>query len=507
MNQTQRIALGSIFTECNELGGVPIGLDWFERYDLHRGEDVLQVESGVVGGMLDILRQHQAIPVPLLYASTCPGGPVQAGCYHQLKTELLDRLRVALPVDGVLLPLHGAAVVEELGDLEGDLIQAVRQVVGPGVPIVATLDLHAHVTPAMVSHAEALIAWETYPHADAFTTGARGARMLLDTLAGRCRPAMAMAKVPVVTGAIHGSTEGNDPFAQIMRQAKSLEGQGQALSTSVFLVHPYLNQPGMGSGAVVITDDDMDQAIGLASQLAQAYWDRRFDLEPELCTPEEAIARALEQGEEPMVLVETSDCCGGGGAGDSVATLKALIQAGADRPALVPVVDPEAAAACHRAGTGQEVTTPLGHRQDPRWGDPISVTGRVARLSEGRFRYTGGIWDGLESDMGPSAVLEIGAIQVLVTTHGTYDWMDEQFRAAHLNPSAAFFIVAKNPMNYRQAYGDIARSVFILDTPGPTPPTLRHVCFDRLERPYFPLDEDIPGLEPTILQSRRSGLE
>ena len=500
MKSRPRIALGSILTECNEFGGVPIDIGWFERYELCRGDEVLQVNAGVVGGMMSVMRECEADVVPLIYASTCPGGPLTAECYTQLKTELLDRLRASTPVDGVLLPLHGAATVESLGDPEGDLIKAVREIVGEAILIVVTLDLHAHVTADMVRFADGLIAWETYPHRDTFTTGVRGARLLCDTLAGRCRPTMAMAKVPVITSAIHGSTEDDDPFAQIMRTAKAHEGHNGVLSTSVFLVHPYLDQPDMGSGALVITDDDMETAVSLASQFAEQYWARRFDLEPDIHTPDAAIAKGLAVDGGPVLLVEAADCCGGGAAGDSVATLTALLDAKVTVPSLVPVADPEATAACHHAGVGQEVTVALGHRLDPRWGKPVTVTGTVTRLSDGRFRYIGGIWDGVEGNMGPSAVLTIGTIQVLVATHGTYDWVDEQFRSMEMQPPDAKFIVVKNPMNYRLAYGEIAKAAFILDTPGATPVTCRYLPYKYLKRPYFPLDTEIPGLTPTILQ-------
>jgi microcystin degradation protein MlrC len=498
-----RIAIGAIFTECNEFGGVPIDLSWFERYELLRGEAILAVSGGVVGGMLQVLQEREAEPVPLLYASTCPGGPLTADCYAQLKGELLARLRNVLPVDGVLLPLHGAAVVEGTGDLEGDLIQAVRKVVGPAIPIVATLDLHAHITAEMVAHADALVAWETYPHRDAFTTGQRGARLLLDTVAGRCHPTMVMAKVPVITGGVHGSTEGDDPFAQIMRRAKALEQREDVLSTSVILVHPYLDQPDMGSGAVVITDGNPVLAEELAHDLAVEYWARRFDLEADALTPDVAIAQGLQVQGGPVVLVETADCAGGGAAGDSVATLRALLAANVAERSLVYVVDPQAAAHCQQAGLGAPVTLSLGHRLDPRWGEPMVVTGTVTRLGDGRFRYVGGIWDGVEGNMGPSAILTIGAVEVLVMTYATYDWMDEQLRAMDLEPNAAKFIVAKNPMNYRQAYPD-AKAVFVLHTPGPTPATVRHLQFQRLSRPYFPLDAEIDGLTPMILRSKRA---
>ena len=494
-----RVAIGSILTECNQLGGPRIDTGWFERYELCRGNEILAIDSGVVGGMLGVLAGRGGEPVPLLYASTCPGGMITSACYAQLKGELIERLRMSLPVDGVLLPLHGAAVAEDVHDVEGDLIAAVRELVGPVVPVVGTLDLHAHVTSDMVRGVDALLAWETYPHRDAFTTGERGARLLMDTLDGSCRPTMAVGKVPVITGAILGSTEGDGPFAQVMRFAKSLEARGGVLSTSALLVHPVLDQADMGSGAIVVTDDDLPKAVAFARQTAEAYWSRRFDLEPEVCGPADAIVRGLAVEGGPVVLVETADCCGGGAAGDSVATLRALMEAEVDGMSLVPVVDPEGAEACHRAGVDSQVTLSIGHRLDPQWGEPISVTGTVERLSEGRFRYSGGIWSGLEGNMGPSAVLAVGEIQVLLSTHGTYDWADEQYRSMELDPSAAKFVVAKNPMNYRMAYGPVAKAVYILDTPGPTPATVRNVRYRKLERPYFPVDEWIPGIAPEVL--------
>lgn len=498
---SRRIALGAILTECNELGGLPIDLDWFERYELRRGDEILQLADGVVGGMLAVLGDAACKAVPLLYASTCPGGPLRAACYRDLKNELLQRLEAVLPVDGVLLPLHGAACAEDVGDIEGDLLAAVRQRVGPDVPVVATLDLHAHVTAAMVRHADALVAWETYPHRDAYNTGRRGARLLVDAVSGACRPTMAMAKVPVVTGAINATTEGEGPFADLMRHAKSLEGRHGVLSAGVFLVHPYLDQPDMGSGGLVITDNNPAGAEDLARQLALAYWERRTELEPDLWTPADAVRQGLATtGPGPALLVETADCCGGGAAGDSVAALKALLDWAPDASAAVPVVDAEAARACHAAGQGARIRLDLGHRHDPQWGAPLNLEGEVVRLLDGRFTYAGGIWDGVEGDMGPSAVLRLGGIEVLLSSHPTYDWADEQFRAAGIDPLAASFIVAKNPMNYRNVYAAAARAVYILDTPGPTPASVRHVDFKKLQGPFFPRDADIAGLEPTVLR-------
>jgi microcystin degradation protein MlrC len=164
------------------------------------------------------------------------------------------------------------------------------------------------------------------------------------------------------------------------------------------------------------------------------------------------------------------------------------------------VVDPEAAALCRRAGAGREVTLLLGHKLDPRWGEPVRVTGRIACLGDGTFRYTGGIWEGQEGHMGPCAVLEVGPVRVLIATHATYDWADEQFRSVGLDARTARFVVVKNPMNHRLGYAGLYREAYLLDTPGPTPAVLRGVRYRHLRRPYYPADQDIPGLKPrTVL--------
>tara|TARA_R110002095_G_scaffold147856_5_gene127877 strand:+ start:2069 stop:3586 length:1518 start_codon:yes stop_codon:yes gene_type:complete len=494
-----RIAIGGILTECNHLGGLPIDISTYEAGELVRGKEMLKMTNSIVGGMLNALYKGNAEPAPLIYASACSAGPITRECYQQLRSEWFERLEQSLPVDGVLLPLHGSALVEGLDDPEGDLIHAARNLLGPDLPIVATLDLHAHVTDEMVQHADALIAWETYPHRDQYTTGQRATRLLLDMLAGKCKPTMAMGKVPVITSAVHGSTNDDDPFAELMRYTKSFEKQDRVLSTSLFLIHPYMDCENMGSGGLVITDNDLELAKTIAGDIAQQYWDRRHDLEPEIFTPAEAITKGMQVKGGPVILVEAADCCGGGAAGDSIAMLSALVDSGINVPSIVPVVDPDAAQKCHESHTGAELSITIGHKLDPRWGATRTFTGKLESLCDGNFVYTGGQWEGHHEQMGPTAVFCIGSIRVIITSRATYDWSDEQIRTVGLDPLDAKFIVAKNPMNYRFAYGAIAKATLVLDTPGPTPATLKHVRYKKLQRPYFPADLNIPELQPSIL--------
>ena len=374
-----RIAIGAIFTESNHLCGTLTNLDAFTRTELRRGDELHAATGGVLGGALAHLRGRNVEIVPLIFASACPGGLLTADCYRALKDDLLARLRAALPVDGVLMPLHGAAAVDGLGSLDEDLIAAVRAIVGPAVPVVATLDCHAHVTAGMVAQANALLAWETYPHRDTFTTGERGARLLADCLDGLVRPAMAMAKVPVIVGGFLGSTD-DGPFATVMRFTKSLEQQPGVLSTSAFLVQPHLDLPGMGGGGLVVTDGDPTRAAALAGSIARMYWRLRFALEPRVWPPAGAIADASRHGDGTILLLETSDCAGGGACGDSV-------------HALASVADPAAAALCHTHQPGDSVSLTLGHQLDPRWGQPLPLTARIEALTDGRFVYSGGIWE------------------------------------------------------------------------------------------------------------------
>ena len=494
-----RIAIGSILTECNQFGGAPIDIDWFKRYDLFYGEEVLKVNSGVVGGALDIFRESEVEIVPLIYASTCPGGYITKECYEHLRGELLGKLQDSMPVDGVLLPLHGASVAEGTHDPEGDILNAVRLIVGNDIPIVATLDLHAHVTPEMVQNANALVAWETYPHRDSMTTGMRGAKLLKDVIENDVQPTMAMVKVPVITGAILGGTDGNGAFAQLMRQTKELENCTGVLSTSLFLTHPYLDQPNMGSGALVVTNNDLEGAKELAYTISADYWERRYEIEAVVKTPQEAIESGLKSNAGTVVLVETADCSGGGAAGDSIATLRALLNNPEVENAIAPVVDPKVAEVCHNLGVGSKVNCMLGHSIDTRWGSPIIVEGRIEDLSDGSFLYKGGIWDGVKGQMGPSAVIKSKGVRILVTSHATYDWADEQWQAVNINPRSTRFAVAKNPMNFHNVYKDKASQIHILDTPGPTPASVKKLPFKNLNHPCFPIDEKITKVKPTIL--------
>jgi microcystin degradation protein MlrC len=492
-----RVAIGGIFTESNHLAAGRTELVDFERTELRRGDEVLTADDGVAGGALQVLRERGAELVPTLVTSTYPGPVIAEAAYVALKDELIERLRGVLPVDGVIVLQHGAAAVQDIGSLDGDLLAAIREVVGPDIPVVSTLDCHAHVTEAMVKSTDALAAWRTYPHRDSFETGQRGAHLLLDALDGKTRPTMALAKVPVIVSGYQGSTEPPGPFADVMKFTIERESEPSVLSTSAFLVQPHLNLPDLGGGGLAVTDDDLTRAVRIAREIAEQYWARRDDLLPEAWLPDAAIAEGLRVQGGPVLLLEVSDCIGGGSTGDSTHGLRALLEANLTDLAFATVIDPQAARACHDAGVGRDIEFEIGHHVDSRWGVPVSVRCTVQRLSDGAFTYSGGIWGGQRGDMGPAACVRVGNVEILIATHPTYDWADEQYASLGMETRAAKFVIVKNPMNYRVGYRDLQRAAFVLDTPGATTAFPEKADLPLLTRPFFPKDREL-SFEPTV---------
>lgn len=490
----KRVAIAGILTECNDFTSALITEEDFERVELLRGAEILERTDGVVGGSLSELKKHpDFVPVPLLFTSTIPGGALTDQCFKRFHDEIIELMKEAGHLDGILLLLHGAAVSVSVADIEGELLQSVREIVGDEIPIMVTLDLHAHITEKMVALSTAMFGWETYPHMDSFTTGARAADLIVRTIKKEVSPVQVMARVPVLTSAINASTERPGPFFDLMRKAKSWEHAGKCLSSSVFLVHPYIDRPEMGSGALIVTDNDPELAATMAREIAQEYWDRRQEFEPEVWKPDAAIRDALKNLPNRSVLTEVADTCGGGSAGDCVSVLQALIEIDSNIKTIYPVVSPKAAAAAVAAGVGSEVDLLVGAEIDKKWGPPIQIRGHVLKVTNGDFIYQGGVWDGASGHMGATAVVRVGAIDIVIATFPTYEWRDEQYRSVGLDPSDYQLIVVKNPMNYFMTYSPIADHFYVIDSPGPTPATCKSLSYTQMQRPFFPFDQNVSG--------------
>lgn len=501
-----RIAIGQISSESNHFAYGQCELELFRRTGyLCEGADLFKLADAgsEIGGILAVLASAADVEiVPLLAARANSSGPLSESCYAYLTGKLLAALRDARPIHGLILANHGAMAATNEPDCDGDLAIAARAITGPDVPIVMTLDLHAAVTRRMVEATNAIVGYRHYPHDDVRATGSRGASLLLKAARGEVRPVIGCAHIPMLMGAFHGATLDGEPFGQLMHQAERLEKEPGVLSASLFWACPYNDVPDIASSSLVVADDNVQLAIREARTLAGQFWARRREFDVETVSVEEAVRRGREIDGGPVLLLDSADTTGGGAAGDSIHLVKHLLANHVSEPCLAMVVDPQAVQACLNTTSGPDVTVEIGHKTDPAWGSPLDVTGKVVGMCDGHFRYTGGILGGSEVSMGPSVVLQVGSIRVLIMSYPTYDWADEQYRTAGLDPAEYKFVGVKNMMNFRFGYRDSMKGYFLLNLPGPTPADSRMLPYRRVTRPLYPIDGDLSEPQIRVSQSR-----
>ena len=312
-------------------------------------------------------------------------------------------MKAAPPLDGVLLDLHGAMVAEGVEDGEGALLGAVREVIGPDLPVAVTLDFHANVTAAMARHATLLHGYKTYPHVDMAERGQEAAARLADMIEGRLHPTVALRQ-PLLLPPIAGRDHGARPHAATRDIAAEMERHPDVITISVFAGFPMADIHDAGLSVYVATNGDQALAEACADRLADTAWEHRQEFLHRALPVREAVAQALALATEgrPVVLADIADNTGGGAAGDTTEVLREVLRVGARGTTVACLWDPEAVAACVGAGTGATVTLPVGGKIDPRHGAPITVTGRVAHTLRRPLRPQGPDVPGARGTPGPN---------------------------------------------------------------------------------------------------------
>lgn len=487
-----RISVGCFFQESHSFSPVPGSWAHFSPREVLRGRELLEQRAGTkteIGGALDSAHEHGIELVPLLSATaTSSAGPMLREVFESLRDELLDRLRQAGPVDGVLLVLHGGMVAEGYEDATGEVLRAFRAEVGPDVPLVGTFDLHANVTERMVHQATGLVAYHTFPHIDLYETGWRGMELLFKTLTGRVQPVTAIRRLPMILPGENGRTT-DGPFAEIMEQVMALEKRPGILDASAFSVQPWLDVHNVGCSVVVIADGDRPLAEREADRLADEFWKRRQAFNVELTPTAEAIRYALESDHHPFILSDSADAPSSGAPGDSTAVLEALLNACPTKDCYLNIVDAQAVEEMIQTGVGQAVTLKVGARLAPAFYCPVEVTGYVKLISDGAFVQKGPGFQGVTLHRGWTGVLRIGHIYLVVMERPVIQWDPELYRSVGLEPRDAQIVVVKSPAAFRAAYEPFAAEILILDAPGVCSPNLRSFPFRHVRRPLYPLDE------------------
>ncbi len=477
--------------ETNTFSSIRTDRAQFAARDLRYGGEILEAYRGTgtcLGGMIATAQTRGVTLVPSVAAAASPAGRVTKEMYHEVTQRLLADLRAAGPLDGVLLDLHGAMVPEGLDDGEGDLLKAVRSVVGEALPVAVTLDFHANVSAEMVQAATLLHGYKTYPHVDMAERGEEAAGRLLDVAQGRLRPAVAFRQ-PALLPPIASQLTTRGPMRRLYDLASEMERDPHVVSISIFAGFPYADIPDAGLSVYVCTDADPALAERLADQLAAVAWEHRREFQHSAPSVREAVERARRVDGRPVVLADIADNTGGGAAGDTTEILREILRVGARETTVACIWDPEAVQACRRAGVDSTVTLRVGGKIDPRHGAPIEVTGRVRTLSDGRFVHKGPMFRGLEGRLGPTALLDVNDVKIILISYRWQTLDPEMIRLVGIDPVAERILVVKSSIHYRAAFEPIAREVVEVDAPGLSSSNLARFEFERVRRPLFPLDD------------------
>jgi microcystin degradation protein MlrC len=488
-----RIVIGGIAHETNAFSAVPTDIEQFRQRVYVGGRELTTGFAGtrtVIGGFLDGIAPFGGLPVPLLYASATPGGIVTRAAYQELRAGLLDRVRAAGRIDGVLLALHGAMVTEDCADAEGDLLRGVRALVGPRVPVVATLDSHANISRAMVETADALAGYTTYPHVDTYERGVEAATILRHLLTTGQPTARALAAPPMLVPLPCQGTTTDTPMRALFARASHLRARADMLNITVAGGFPYSDVPDAGLRVVVTTTGDQGRAQTIADALAAEAWARREQFLPSLTPVPEAVATVARANRFPVVLSDNGDNPGAGAPCDGTILLAALHHAGMRNGVVIGAIcDPETVAAASAAGGNSEIAVRLGGKTDTRHGAPFEGTARVVRLTEGVFTNTGPMGTGGRTRMGRTALLDLDGMRVIVTEQRVQAIDLSLFRSVGIEPTEMRAIVVKSSVHYRAAFEPVAATIIDVDTPGISSPDLRGFPFRHVARPIWPLDE------------------
>ena len=463
-------------------------IDDFENDAARRGpETLVRVGNREMDGYLDSADEHGVELIGTIDIWSHSGPIVTDAAFEKYAAEILEGISENLDsIDGVMLGLHGAMVTESIDDAEGEILERVRALVGPDMPVAATFDLHTHMTQKMAANADIVVGYQTCPHVDLKRTGRVAMDVLIKTIRGEVKPTISIRKFRMLT-----SSEPHDdrefPNKEVISMLHEAEKNPAILSASIFCTQPWLDISELGWTSVVVTDDMADLGQETADAIAQKAWSLREHYIVNKMDADLAIDTALA-GTGLFAFSEGADSTTAGGLGDGNLLLKVLLQRELDVPVAVMVRDAEAAEACVAAGVGGTVTTTLGGKLNPDFYSPVEVTGTVKTLSDGHYiNEYGGV---RPVNMGPSAVLEVGNISIMVTS-GKPRMVDyEAYKSVGINPLLYRIIQPKSAGAYREYYDKIATCIDI-DVPGPAGSDLPALPYTRIPRPLWPWDMDL----------------
>jgi microcystin degradation protein MlrC len=486
---TWRIVTGSISHETNSFSPISTGVRLFTERAYAVGEDIIRQARGTktsIGGFLDWADECGAEIIPTVNASATPSGIVEREAYDLFKGKLLDGIKENMPkVDGVLLALHGAMVVDGIPDAEGDLLQSVRAIIGPAVPLVSTLDFHASLTDLMVDSADGLFGYNTYPHVDSWERAIEAGRFMARLLRNEIKPVSVVVRPPIAPAVVTART-GWGPIKDLMEMAFRYETEPGVLNVSVYGGFVYSDIHDAGLAFLATTDHDLALAERIANDLAKAAWDMRERFVANMMSPDAAVVHAMQAAKGPVVLADVADNTGAGASGDGTEILRALLKHDAREAVVITIPGKDAVAEAFRVGVGGTFDFEVGGKFDDKHGAPVRLKGLVRVLSDGVFVNRGPMSTGARGTMGRTAVVQAfrvgegneaavhdaSGVEVILNEYRFQPVDPEAARSVGIDPARRKIVVVKSSVHYRASYEPIAAEIIEVDGPGLASPNL-----------------------------------
>lgn len=481
-----RIAVGGIQHETNVFAPYRAKYEVFDARDewppLCRGERMLDEVGGMnlpVSGAIERLRELGHEIVPLLWCSATPSAHVTEDAFERISAMMLETLAASGSVDAVMLDLHGAMVCEHFADGDGELLRRFRAAVGDDVPIAASLDLHANVSEQMLAQASVLEIFRTYPHVDMIETGVRAADLIELLLKHKLArfPASASRRAGFLIPPIWGCTL-VDPAGAIYDHLND-QVKGKVMGMSLACGFP-LSDVAEAEPLIVAYGFEQAAVDAAADELLAEVVRRESEFTGRLYAIEEAVSEAITlaaSADKPVILTDAQDNPGSGGVGETTEILRALIEHDAQQALVGVINDAAAAQAAHRAGIGALVEISLGGKSGFPGNLPLQAEFRVLALSDGCFRATGAMLVGAEMDLGPTALLEIASVRIVVGSKAMQTIDQSMFRHLGVEPARQRIISLKSSVHFRNDFQDICSSVLPVIAPGPASVDLSSVAF------------------------------
>jgi microcystin degradation protein MlrC len=502
----RRVAILGLMLESNSFAPVTTEEDFLNRVYLAGDEILADLSSSdpmlpteLRGFSTEMSGRADWTPVPILVGLVEAGGPLEHGFFQLTFDAMKSRLEAAMPVDAVYICNHGAMITTQNKDPDGEIFAMVRDVVGPDVPVVATLDLHGNVSQRMVDTVDAIIAYRTNPHVDMLARGKEAAGVLLELFDGM-KPDVAFLRLPVTPPTVTLLTE-TGPYADLIDYGQSFV-DGDVFNVSILGGFAYSDTPKNGLAIIVSARTANGGAERVAQQIANRAWQEHKRYTPVLTSLENAVARVLDVGKDeglaPVILADVADNPGGGGNGNTMWIIEALYRAGATGVIAGVINDPALAAEATALGEGASFSAVFNRDSSDDFSRRFEAEAKVLRLRDGECVGRRGFYAGRKMNLGTTALLGLGGIQVVVISVRTQCADPVFLEMMGLDIATARAVVVKSRGHFRAGFDEFFGhdQVIEVDAPGLTSPILSRFDFKNLPRPVFPVDTEVAWAVP-----------